>query len=290
MSLWYQVEKAITEYTGSPYKISRQQEVGGGCINSAYKISNGETDWFVKTNTASLVEMFAAEAESLNEMAASNTIKVPRALCYGTADTHSYLVLDFLELSGSADMEAFARQLAAMHKITSSSFGWHRSNVIGSTTQINTQKNNWIDFWREERLGFQLELAQKKGCGRELLKQGERLKDCLGEFFEGYQPQASMLHGDLWGGNFAALKDSTPVIFDPAFYYGDREADIAMTTLFGGFNNTFYQSYNKAWSLHAGYERRKILYNIYHIINHYNLFGGGYESQALSMMQQLLDS
>lgn len=289
MSLWYQVGKAISEQTGSPYKITAQQEIGGGCINSAYKISDGTTDWFVKTNTASMIDMFIAEAESLNEIAASNTVKVPRALCYGTEGEHSYLVLEFLEMTGTVNMEALAQQLAAMHRITSSEFGWYRSNVIGATPQKNTQKTNWIDFWREQRLGFQLDLAKRKGCSRELLTDGERLSDCLDEFFEGYEPQASMLHGDLWGGNYSALSDSTPVIFDPALYYGDRETDIAMTTLFGGFNSQFYNAYNKAWPLDAGYEQRKIIYNAYHIINHYNLFGGGYEGQALSMMKQLLE-
>lgn len=288
MSLWYQVEKAITEHTGSPYKITQQQEVGGGCINSAYKISDGKNDWFVKTNTASLIDMFASEAEALNEMAATNTVKVPRALCYGTVGNHSYLVLEFLELTGSADMAVFASQLAAMHRITAATFGWHRCNVIGSTLQKNNQSNNWLDFWRMERLGFQLELAEKNGCSRELLTQAERLSECLDEFFDGYQPQPSMLHGDLWSGNFAALNNNVPVIFDPAFYYGDRECDIAMTTLFGGFNQQFYNAYNEAWPLESGYEKRKIIYNLYHIINHFNLFGG-YEMQAIGMMKDLLE-
>ena len=289
MSLWYHVEKAISDYTGNHYKISSQQEINGGCINSAYRISDGATDWFVKTNKSSLVDMFASEADSLNEMAESNTIKVPRALCYDRVERHSYLVMEYLPLNGSADMEKFAHQLADMHRITSPTFGWHRDNVIGATTQINNKKNDWIDFWREQRLGFQLELAQKNGCGRELVKQGERLIDCLEEFFGDYQPQASMLHGDLWSGNYAALQNTTPVIFDPAFYYGDRETDIAMTTLFGGFSQQFYQAYNDAWPLDSGYQQRKELYNVYHIINHFNLFGGGYEMQAVSMLHRLLE-
>jgi len=290
MSLWYQVEKAISEQLHTPYKITSQQEIGGGCINSAYKISDGETDWFVKTNKASLVDMFASEAEALNEMAASDTVKVPRALCYGSDGHNSYLVLEYFELNGSADMSVFAQQLAAMHKKTANSFGWHRSNVIGSTQQNNKQKNDWVDFWREERLGFQLELAEKNGCNRELIKQGERLSDCLDDFFTDYEPKPSMLHGDLWGGNYAGMKDSTPVIFDPAFYYGDREADIAMTKLFGGFNQQFYDAYNDAWPLEKGHQQRVTLYNTYHIINHFNLFGGGYESQAINMIQQLMSS
>ncbi len=289
MSLWYHVENAISQHTRSAYKITSQQEIGGGCINTAYKISDGSQEWFVKTNKASLVDMFASEAEALNEMADSNTVKVPRALCYGRVDGHSYLVLEYLALTGSADMELFAQQLAAMHKVTSKTYGWHRDNVIGATTQINTQKNNWIDFWREQRLGFQLELAQKNGCSRELIKQGERLSDCLEEFFSDYQPEASMLHGDLWSGNYAGMTDKTPVIFDPAFYYGDRETDIAMTTLFGGFNQQFYQAYNAVWPMDKGYQQRVPLYNVYHIINHFNLFGGGYESQAVSMLQRLME-
>lgn len=288
MSLWYHVEKNISDYTRSPYKITSQQEIGGGCINTAYRISDGTTDWFVKTNKASLIDMFESEAEALNEMAASETIKVPRALCAGRVDQHSYLVLEYLPMNGSADMALFARQLADMHRITAPSFGWHRENVIGATRQLNTQKNDWLDFWREERLGFQLELAARNGCSRELIKQGERLSDCLDEFFGEYRPQPSMLHGDLWGGNYAGMADKTPVIFDPAFYYGDREADIAMTTLFGGFSQQFYRAYNEAWPLDSGYQLRVPLYNVYHIINHFNLFGGGYESQAVNMMQQLL--
>lgn len=289
MSLWYQVEKAITEHTGSVYKITSQQAVGGGCINSAFKISDGNKNWFVKTNKASLIDMFSAEAESLNEMAATSTVRVPEALCYGSDGDYSYLVLEYLQLDGAADMALFARQLAAMHKVTSDTFGWSRSNVIGSTLQNNRQSSNWLNFWREQRLGFQLELAEKKGCSRELLKQGERLSDCLDEFFDGHQPEPSMLHGDLWGGNYAALKNKTPVIFDPAFYYGDREVDIAMTTLFGGFDAQFYQSYNEIWPLAAGYQNRQVIYNLYHIINHYNLFGGSYQEQAIEMMQRLLE-
>ncbi|MDH5392788.1 MAG: fructosamine kinase family protein [Gammaproteobacteria bacterium] len=288
MSLWYQVEKAIKECSGQAYKISHQQEVGGGCINSAYQISDGKTKYFVKTNNVALIDMFVAEAAALNEMAATGTVRVPAVICYGTVDKHSFLVLEFLELQASADMTLFAKQLAAMHKISATEFGWHRPNVIGSTKQNNKLTKNWIDFWRTQRLGFQLELAEKNNCGDELLRQGERLSDCLDEFFVAYEPKISMLHGDLWAGNYAALADATPVIFDPALYYGDRETDIAMTTLFGGFNATFYQAYNAVWPLNDGYEQRKELYNVYHIINHYNLFGGGYEDQAVNMMQRLL--
>ncbi|MDH5424870.1 MAG: fructosamine kinase family protein [Gammaproteobacteria bacterium] len=289
MSLWYRVEKAIAEHTASPYKITKQQEIGGGCINSAYKISDGKKDWFVKTNTASLIDMFATEAQALNEMAATNTVRVPQALCYGTEGNYSYLVLEFLDLTGSADMTVFARQLAAMHRNSAATFGWHRSNVIGSTQQKNNQSKDWLDFWRTERLGFQLQLAEKNACSRELLKQGERLSDCLDEFFAGYQPQASMLHGDLWSGNFAALSSGEAVIFDPAFYYGDRECDIAMTKLFGGFSQQFYTAYAEVWPLESGYEKRKTIYNLYHILNHFNLFGAGYEAQAVAMMRGLLE-
>lgn len=172
---------------------------------------------------------------------------------------------------------------------TTSLFGFAQENFIGTTAQPNGWKDSWIDFWREQRLGYQLELAQHNGYGGELQKQGELLMEKLPEFFADFQPVPSLLHGDLWGGNHAFLTDGTPVIFDPAPYYGDREADLAMTELFGGFDSEFYSAYRAAWPLHAGYGKRKILYNLYHILNHANLFGGGYASQAEGMMRRLLD-
>lgn len=171
---------------------------------------------------------------------------------------------------------------------TSSPFGFAHDNFIGTTSQPNAWTNDWITFWREQRLGFQLELAACNGYGGELQKLGQQLMERLPELFADYHPIPSLLHGDLWGGNHAYTADESPVIFDPAPYYGDREADMAMTELFGGFDQEFYAAYRAAWPLNAGFATRKVLYNLYHILNHANLFGGGYARQAEGMMRRLL--
>ena len=154
---------------------------------------------------------------------------------------------------------------------------------------VNTQTEDWIEFWREQRLGFQLNLAKQNGASLSLYNKGTELLNNLYVFYSDYTPQASLLHGDLWSGNYGYLKEGTPVIFDPAVYYGDREADIAMTEMFGGFPDEFYSAYNQEWPLDKGYRQRKKLYNLYHILNHFNMFGGGYAMQAENMIEQLLN-
>lgn len=282
------IAQSITESTGSPYVIAESRSVGGGCINQVMKISDGSFGYFVKINQASLLPMFEAEAAALDELAASSTVRVPLPVCLGVAGSQCFLVLEYLDLTGSANMAQLGQQLAAMHRICSRQYGWWRNNTIGSTPQINDLKADWVSFWRQHRLGYQLQLADKQGYGGELQRLGEQLMLRMSGLFDGYQPRPSMLHGDLWGGNAAALADGAPVIFDPALYYGDRETDIAMTELFGGFGGRFYAAYNEAWPLDAGYSTRKIFYNLYHILNHLNLFGGGYQGQALDMMRRLL--
>jgi len=288
MALWETIAEHIRDSSGEAFSVRRQQAVGGGCINSAYRVTDGERSYFVKLNSAPGLDMFEAEAEGLHEMAASGTIKVPEPLATGLADGQSYIVMEDLPLGGSGSAERLGRELAAMHRSTHPHFGWHRDNTIGSTPQYNSESGDWITFWREQRLGAQLEMAAAKGHGGALQREGERLLAELPALFDGYTPVASLLHGDLWSGNYAYCLDGTPVIFDPAVYYGDREADIAMTELFGGFGSDFYTAYNEAWPLDAGYAVRKTLYNLYHILNHLNLFGGGYGSQAEGMIKRLL--
>lgn len=229
--------------------------------------------------------MFEAESEGLTEIAGTQSVRVPQPVCAGRADGSAYLVLEHLDLEGAGarDFEQLGHELAQMHRATRKQFGWQRDNTIGSTPQVNTPANDWIEFWRQHRLGFQLKLAGD----RNLMNKGERLMAELGKFFRDYHPAPSLLHGDLWGGNVAAC-GGRPVIFDPAVYYGDREADLAMTELFGGFSARFYRAYDEAWPLDAGYKTRKTLYNLYHVLNHFNLFGGGYGAQAGRMLDSLL--
>lgn len=288
--MWQQIEATISEYLGDSFTIKSKSSVGGGCINSAFRISSGEQEYFIKLNSEDKLEMFIAEAEGLQELSSAMAIRVPEPVCYGTADGQAYIVMEALTMGGSKtnSMQQLGEQLAAMHQHTKDQFGWHRDNTIGSTPQLNKWHSNWIDFWREQRLGYQLKLAGKHGAGRGFLNKGEQLQDNLEVFFYDYQPEASLLHGDLWSGNYSILSNGEPVIFDPAVYYGDREADIAMTELFGGFGQEFYSAYNNAWPMGEGYKVRKTFYNLYHIINHFNLFGGGYASQAEGMMDRLL--
>lgn len=288
MNLWQHIEQQIKQVTGEPFHIQGNHGVSGGDINMANRVTDGERQYFIKTNHTRHADMFEAEAEGLLEMADSNTVRVPRPVCYGEHGSQCYLVMEYLELAGRADMPLLGQQLAAMHAVTRTQFGWRIDNTIGSTPQPNQLTDDWITFWRQQRLGFQLELAARNGYGGELQSLGERLLADCPVLFNSYQPVASMLHGDLWSGNYGGLPGGEPVIFDPAFYYGDREADLAMTTLFGSFGNSFYAAYNEAWPLDDGYESRRTFYNIYHILNHANMFGGGYHGQAIAMMQRVL--
>ncbi len=288
MSLWQSVEQSIQAATGAAFSIQRTTQVGGGCINAAWGIESDITRYFVKTNRAAKLPMFEAEASGLAALAASHTLRVPRPLTSGVAGNKAFLVLEWLDLGGPGSAAQLGQQLATLHRTSAPRFGFASDNTIGATPQRNPWTDNWIDFWRDQRVGFQLELAARNGFGGILQNQGERLMGKLDGLFDGYQPQPSLLHGDLWSGNFGYTQAGEPVIFDPAVYYGDREADIAMTELFGGFPADFYSAYREAWSLDAGYAVRKNLYNLYHILNHANLFGGSYARQAEGMMERLL--
>jgi fructosamine-3-kinase len=290
MTLWQSISEHIAQTAGRPFSASAPSPVGGGCINAAYRIEGNGQRYFVKVNAAEGVSMFEAEAAGLKEIAATRTVRVPQPVCLGSAGGSSYLVLEYIGMGsgGNAAAETLGRQLAALHRASAPRFGWSIANTIGSTPQLNAWSDSWQDFWRERRLGYQLELAARNGYGGGLQRKGEQLLARIGAFFHDYAPIPSLLHGDLWGGNWAVDRDGGPVIFDPAVYYGDRETDIAMTELFGGFSAGFYAAYREAWPLDHGYAARKTLYNLYHILNHLNLFGGGYQRQAEQMMEQLL--
>ena len=252
-------------------------------------LSDGDQHWFVKLNSAERLSMFEAEAAGLKELADTGTIRVPRPLLTGHQDGQSYIVMEYIPMgrgSGRA-MQLAGEQLAALHRTTAESFGWHRDNTIGSTPQPNGWLPDWVEFWRMRRLGFQLDLAARQGYGGQLQALGERLMERFPALMD-HSPLPSLIHGDLWGGNLAVDEADRPVIYDPATYYADREAEIAMTELFGGFGSAFYDAYNATWPLDPGYRTRRTLYNLYHILNHANMFGGGYLGQAQRMMERLL--
>jgi fructosamine-3-kinase len=286
--MWGEICHDISRHTGQPFNLTASHSVGGGCINSAYTLTDGRQRFFVKLNQAHQLDMFTAEAEGLQEIDRSRSVRVPRPVCNGVTNQNAYLVMEYIPFGRGKGSDArLGEQLAAMHRKTQPKFGWHRDNTIGSTPQPNPPTDDWPTFFREHRLGFQLQLAARNGFSGKLQKKGERLLGDLDVFFHDYSPAPSLLHGDLWGGNSATDEHGQPVIFDPATYYGDREADIGMTELFGGFSADFYAAYNATWPLDPGYLVRKTLYNLYHIINHVNLFGSGYLGQAEGMLDRL---
>lgn len=290
MDAWDQIGTQISTTNGHPFKIKDTRPISGGCINQTYCIGDGAQRYFVKLNSPGNLAMFEAEAAGLMEIHQSRTILVPLPVCFGHNDHAAWLVLEYLDLNAGNRSKAsdLGMQLAAMHRTVSKQFGWIRDNTIGQTPQINTASSDWISFWKIHRLGYQLDLAKTNGFNGKLQKLGEQLLIDLDEFFSGVTPSPSLLHGDLWSGNYAYDGSGNPVLFDPAVYYGDREADIAMTELFGGFPADFYSAYRYDYPLDSGYNVRKVVYNLYHILNHLNLFGSNYCHQAEQMMDRLL--
>ncbi len=250
-------------------RIDSAEPVSGGCIHRCYRVTSAKRHHFLKLNDARYADAFAAEADGLAALRNSG-LRAPEPLAHGIAGDHAYLLLEFLELRSKSDFAALGRILATAHHKPGPRFGWERDNYIGATPQRNGWCDDWAEFWRERRLHPQIELARSKGFDVEMPALG---------LLKGHKPQPSLLHGDLWSGN-AGFTAQGPVVFDPAVYYGDREADLAMTELFGGFPREFYRAYNEAFPLDAGYEKRKHLYNLYHLLNHLNLFGGGYLVQV----------
>jgi protein-ribulosamine 3-kinase len=287
-SFWTDVEYGISAATGEQFTRAERKPVGGGCINAAYHLRDRERSYFVKTSAPQNLSMFDAEAAGLAELERAAAICVPKEVCTGGNKQASWLVLEFIEFGGSGSGRAMGSALAALHRVTARNFGWHRANTIGATPQINTPSPSWVEFWRERRLRFQLELAARNGAPKTLLAQGDRLLQDFPALLGAAAVVPALLHGDLWGGNAGFDRSGAPIIFDPAVYYGHREADLAMTELFGGFDADFYAAYREAYPLDAGYPVRRDLYNLYHVLNHYNLFRGGYAAQAEAMIKRLL--
>lgn len=289
--LWTELGERIGTATGSNrFVVKTKTTVAGGCINRTYQLEGGDQRYFVKLNHNHRLSMFEAEATGLLELAGSATVRVPQPICWGTIGDQAYLVLEYLALrplDGTA-MGLLGQQLAALHRTTHQEYGWQQDNTIGTTLQMNGRCLNWITFWRRRRLEPQLKWAAEKGFSDRLWRKGERLLEYFPALFADYHPPPSLLHGDLWSGNVACTSTKQPVLYDPAVYYGDRETDLAMTELFGGFSSRFYSAYQDAYPLDTGYHLRRNLYNLYHILNHLNLFGRGYLKQAEQTMDALL--
>jgi fructosamine-3-kinase len=284
---------AIADATQEPFEATGISPVGGGCIHTALRLDgdgpSGKKTYFAKVNDAEHAAMFASEAEGLAALADSRAISVPRVVAQGRDDDHAWLVLEWLELSplDAASAKALGGALAALHRVKRDRFGWGRDNFIGASPQVNGWSDDWIAFWRDRRLHAQLRLAAHNRLPSKMIDRGERLVADCAAFFRTYSPRPSLLHGDLWGGNAAAAR-GVPCVFDPAVYVGDREADVAMTMLFGGFPPAMLAAYRDELPLDDGFTVRRDFYNLYHVLNHANLFGGGYVSQAAQSIERLL--
>ena len=286
---------ALVDLFGNSVAITETDRLSGGDINKAYGLTLNTGDKiFMKANAKSNAAFFTAEAAGLSAIASTKAISTPKIICTGTDDGedvgYSFLLLEFIKSSGkiSTYWETFAQELAAMHKAdVGKEFGFSQDNFIGARPQQNTPASSWISFFRDQRLAPQFEAADSyfTAADREKIT---KLLDNLDRFLiEPEQP--SLLHGDLWSGNVMCGSDGKAMLIDPACYVGHREADLAMTELFGGFPQSFYDTYKKAFPLQPGYEERRDLYNLYQLLNHLNLFGPTYLEPVLSIVGEYVE-
>lgn len=287
-AIWIAITKCLSHELGLPLVFETALPLAGGDISPAYQLKTSSNSYFVKLGDTTALDMFMGEFEGLCAIASAESIRCPRPLKCDIVEDHAFLALEYIPLSFRGDEAAMGQLLAQMHRNTASQFGWPKNNWIGSNPQYNERCDDWCEFWQRRRLEPQLKMAEQRGAPAKLIADGMQLLSLVPDLLSEHQPQASLLHGDLWGGNHAFDEQGNPVIFDPATYYGDRETDIAMTKLFAGFGRRFHEAYEAAWPLPSGHERRYMLYNLYHILNHFNLFGGGYANQAMQMTKHLL--
>ena len=281
------IKARIEEKLGS--KIKSFTSLSGGCISDAFKVlTNDGSSYFLKYNPSTSNHMFIKEANGLKELAKANAIKIPKILSFD----EDYILLEYIPTGNKKKkfFEEFGRNFAEMHKYNSESFGFYEDNHIGSNPQKNipneNEKSSWFTFYFNKRILFQLQLAEMLGNSTDALRKGiSKLEDKIEEIICGSKEKPSLLHGDLWGGNYMVDENGDAVLIDPAVYYGHREADLGMTKLFGGFSSEFYRAYVENFPLEDGYEYRENIYKLYHVLNHLNLFSGGYYSQALSLIK-----
>lgn len=290
MSLTDQIKKRVEVKTGEVIISARQ--VGGGSISEAYKISMGSgRNLFLKVNTSAPDDMFTKEKNGLDELKNAGSIKTPEVLSVDS----SFILLELISpaVTSKNFFEDFGKKFALLHKHLGNSFGFYEDNYIGSTVQINIaeadEMKDWKKFYFNKRILFQYKLAEKnRFASKELTDAIIKIENKIDYILSGSDEMPSLLHGDLWSGNFIVDEYGNACLIDPAVYYGNREADLAMTKLFGGFPSRFYESYNEVHPLKEGYEYRENLYKLYHVMNHLNLFGMSYYSQTISLLNYYL--
>ena len=266
--------------------------LGGGCINHTYRIKTENWSFFLKWNSDGANDMFECEEQALREFAKGkiSDLVVPQSIVSKPIDqTPGFLVLELLNgAPGSALMEEqLGRGLAQLHKVVADQFGFYTNNYCGSTRQINNYQSSWIDFYRENRLHHLIELiAATRGLSQNELKTFDRFLIRLDRLLN-YPSRPSLVHGDLWSGNYM-FTTKGPAIIDPAASYSDREFEFGIMKMFGGFSQRTYDAYQEFWPLEKGWQERNKLYQLYHVLNHFYLFGGFYKNQALDIVSYYL--
>lgn len=286
--MWQAISQQLSETLMFTFEIVEKTKVSGGDINECYMISDGEQRYFVKVNSREFLPKFEVEAENIRIMRESNSVFVPELIFTGNSKNNAFIVLNYLPtkpLDDDKNSYLFGQQLAQLHQWgEQKEFGFDQDNYIGSTLQPNKWERKWARFFAEQRVGWQLQLVKEKGVN---LVDINEFTELVHEHLIGHQPRPSLLHGDLWHGNVANSVFG-PICYDPACYWGDRECDIAMTELFGGFQPEFYQGYESVLPLDYKYSERKDIYNLYHLLNHYNQFGGHYLEQSQKLINKIL--
>lgn len=274
-------------------RVMETTPVGGGDISQAARLRLAEgRQALVKWQARATPGLFSAEKRGLELLRSAGALRIPKVLAQSeaSAERPAFIVLEWLDTGSKSAVSAaiLGTGLAALHQVAGSAFGLDHDNFIGANPQSNQLNDNWLTFFRERRLAFQMELTRRNGyLPPQRARLLEKLLVRLGDWLPA-DPLVSLLHGDLWGGNWLALASGEPALIDPAIYYGHREADLAFTELFGGFPSAFYTAYQAAWPLDPGYEERKDLYNLYHLLNHLNLFGEGYGSSVDSILRRFV--
>lgn len=286
--MWQAIAKQLSDTLLFTFQINEKEKVNGGDISDCYMISDGQQRYFVKVNQRDFINKFEIEAENIRILRESNTVFVPELIMTGTSKQHAFIILNFLPtkpLDDNKNSYAFGQQLARLHMWSEQKeYGFDQDNYIGSTLQPNKWDKKWSRFFAEQRIGWQLQLMREKGINLVDINDFTQL---IHEKLASHQPKPSLLHGDLWHGNVANSVVG-PICYDPACYWGDRECDLAMTELFEGFQPEFYQGYESVFPLDITYAERKDIYNLYHLLNHYNQFGGHYLEKADQMIKRIL--
>lgn len=259
--------------------------IAGGDSHEAACLESGDRRWFVKWNAASRRGLFEAELEALTTLAVDGGPVLPKGIHAGSNGASAWLITEWLALVPRGDAAEFGRRLARLHRCTQLRFGWHRDNHLGASLQDNRPEDSWPRFWWTRRLAPQLDRAMACGLATDVAPE---MLAAASDRLLNHAPSPALVHGDLWGGNHAYLPDGSPVIFDPAPYFGDRETDLAMMRLFGGFDPAVYTAYEETWPLPRNAEGRCTLYQLYHLLNHFNLFGAGWDGRVRASIRAVL--